>query len=525
MMESVGEARWYFWERVRNQRGVMDTCEGNSSWAERSRLDRLLGQGGLDVLDAIYDGILIADAEAVVLYVNPEYTRITGVQPEDIVGRKLESVRRGVTLPAVIRSGVRRAGVYRRDGTVEYVVDMAPIYVDGKIAGGVSVVKDITEIQTLTRELSTLRQRNNRLRRGLGKLHAARYCFTDIVTRSDVMRTVMDKARRMAVSHADILILGESGTGKEVLAQSIHNASDRVGKPFLAINCAALSPEIMESELFGYADAAFTGAQRGGKEGLFEVADGGTLFLDEISEMSLAGQAKLLRVLQERTVRRVGGTDETPLDVRIIAATNRDLRRLAENKLFRADLYYRLNVLQLTLPPLREREGDIPVLAESFARSLRRDNPPRFSPEALRALECYSWPGNIRELRNTVEYALYLCEGDTVALAHLPLEIARSDGAAAVNDGQSPAAMLRSGVTLEQAVEQVERQLIAARLHYHGTTLEAKKRIAEELGIALSTLYAKIEKYRLTGRCEPMQETHRPRGRRPGQKNRSSWKS
>ena len=519
-MESVEETCWTFQERAWNQRDAMDMSESSGSCSDRSQLDKLLGQGALDVLDAIYDGILIADADAVVLYVNPEYTRITGVRPEDIVGRKLESVRRGVTLPAVIRSGVRRAGVYRRDGAVEYVVDMAPIYVDGAIAGGVSVVKDITEIQTLTRELSSLRQRNNRLRRGLGKLHAARYSFTDIVTRSDVMRTVMDKARRMATSHADILILGESGTGKEVLAQSIHNASDRAGKPFLAINCAALSPEIMESELFGYADAAFTGAQRGGKEGLFEVADGGTLFLDEISEMSLGGQAKLLRVLQERTVRRVGGTDETPLDVRIIAATNRDLRRLAENKLFREDLYYRLNVLQLTLPPLREREGDIPVLAEAFACSLRRDNPPRFSPEALRALEGYSWPGNIRELRNTVEYALYLCEGETVEPAHLPPEIARAKEAVSAEDAQGTTALLR-GATLEQALDRVERQLIGALLQRHGVSLEAKKRVADELGIALSTLYAKIEKHGLADTQDYCRGERHPRGRRPGQKNKA----
>jgi len=463
----------------------------------RERLDILLGTGGMGVLDAIYDGILIADAHAVVLYINPEYTRITGVRAEDIVGKKLENVRMGVTLPSVIRTGVRRAGVYRRDGVNEYVVDMAPIYVGDHIAGGVSVVKDITEIQYLTREISSLKQRNSRLRRGLGQLHAARYSFQDIITRSETMRSILEKAQRMAISEADILVLGESGTGKEVIAQSIHNASHRANKPFLAINCATLAPDIIESELFGYADAAFTGAQRGGKEGIFEVADSGTLFLDEISEMSLAGQAKLLRVLQERTVRRVGSTNETPLNVRIIAATNRDLLHLVQNKLFREDLYYRLNVLQLVLPPLRERTGDIPVLTEAFACALSRGLPPTFSSKALEALESYSWPGNIRELRNAVEYALYLCEGERVECEHLPAEIAKKGVPIWHEPQRDIESLLRKGGTLEQVMGDVEASLLTSLLRRYGKDLAAKKRIARMLGIALSTLYAKIERYGL----------------------------
>ncbi len=243
---------------------------------------RLLQTYGVEILDSIYDGLLIADAQGVVVYVNTEYTRITGAAPGDIIGKMLTSVRKGATLPEVIRSGQRRSGVYRRNGDVEYVVDMAPIVIDGKIRGGISIVKDITEIQHLNSEIEKLKNYNTKLRRNIGRIHSARYSFSDIISRSPVMEDLVRKAKKMAVSNADILLIGESGTGKEVLAQSIHNSSMRAEKPFLAINCATLSSDLAESELFGYVEGAFTGAARGGKIGIFEVANGGTLFLDEI---------------------------------------------------------------------------------------------------------------------------------------------------------------------------------------------------------------------------------------------------
>ncbi len=460
--------------------------------AVQQRLEALLGSGGVDVLDAIYDGILIADAENIVLYVNPEYTRITGVLAEAIVGRRLGTVRSGATLPEVIRSGRRRAGVYRREGDTEYIVDMAPICVQGRIMGGISVLKDLTEVQALSTELARL----NRLRRSLGHLHAARYTFADIVGNSPITADVLNRAERMAATDADILILGESGTGKEVFAQSIHNASPRARKPFLALNCATLAPDIIESELFGYTEGAFTGAKRGGKEGFFEVADGGTLFLDEISELSLAGQAKLLRVLQERMVRRVGDTGETPLDLRVIVASNRDLVQQTERGLFRSDLYYRLNVLQLELPPLRRRVGDIALLASFFAGTLARgETVPVFSPCALTALESYTWPGNIRELRNAVEYALHLCAGGVVERVHLPQHVLTSSAHPDVTAGALSAGEDRR--SLEQVVAEAETRAIAAMLRRHGTDLSAKRQIAADLGISLSTLYAKIERYHL----------------------------
>ncbi|MCX7634441.1 MAG: sigma 54-interacting transcriptional regulator [Syntrophales bacterium] len=442
----------------------------------------------MDILDAIYDGILIADASTIVRYVNPEYTRITGVKPEQIIGRPLREVRPGAILPEVIRTGMPRAGVFRREGEIEYVVDMAPIFRDGQIVGGVSVLKDITEVRRLSSELKKFVNKTNQLHSFVRHVFQARYKFEDIIAVSGEMKKVLSLAKRIALGDSDVLLTGESGTGKELLAQAIHNGSNRASGPFITFNCASLSASLVESELFGYADGAFTGARKGGKAGFFEIADGGTVFIDEVAELSKEVQAKLLRILQERRVRRVGDAEEVAVNIRIIIATHQDLEKMVNEGQFREDLYYRLNVVNLHLPPLRARYEDIRPMAEYFfqlwARRLGRSL--TVSPRIYDIFEGYQWPGNVRELINAVEYTVNMADTDFIGPEHLPKRL---------HDLSSPS----DGVTLKQSVKETEKRVILSKLNRLGWSVSAKKQIAKEMGLSLSTLYAKIKAYGIGG--------------------------
>jgi len=433
------------------------------------------------ILDAIYDGVLVVDAETIVRYVNPEYTRITGVKPEQIVGRRLREVRPGAILPDVVRTGIPRAGVFRREGDIEYVVDMAPIVSGDTIVGGVSVLKDITEVRRLSQELRKFVSRANRLHSIVQHAFRARFKFPDIIGESEEIRKVVAFAQRIARSDNDVLITGESGTGKEVFAQAVHNDSKRSAGPFIAFNCAALNPTLVESELFGYVDGAFTGARKGGKVGFFEIADGGTVFLDEVAELSPEIQAKLLRTLQERRIRRVGETDEVAVNVRIVAATNRDIEKRVKDGLFREDLFYRLNVVNIHLPVLRGRLADIRLMADGFLTKCgkRSGRTLVFDARVYEAFYRHHWPGNVRELMNAVEYASNMAEADMILPEHLPRAL---HGVAAA-----------PGKTLEEILRDMEQRTILGKLNGHGWSVPAKKRVARELGISLSTLYAKIK--------------------------------
>lgn len=435
----------------------------------------------INVMEAINDGILICDDSATVVYVNSEYTRITGVSYAEIVGYPLLNIRPGAMLPQVIKTGKALSGVYRREGEIEYVVDMAPIYIADEIIGGVSLVKDITEVRKLSEEISKYAKKTDRLKNMVDRLYQAKYTFDDILGNSPQIQDTLRIARRAARGDADILITGESGTGKEVFAQAIHNAGIRATGPFVAINCAAIAPTLVESELFGYEEGAFTGAKKGGRLGVFEIANGGTLFLDEIAELDLGMQAKLLRVLQERTIRRIGEAGETAVDVRIVAATNRDLATMVKENQFRADVYYRLNVLAIRLPSLRERISDTDLLAEHFFLGQSRKLGRSFQVDegVIRMFRRYSWPGNIRELRNVIEYTTNMCEGSQVTIFHLPSWL-HTEGAADV--GQ-----------LATLVQSYEKKLIQSLIERHGGTMEAKRRIAKQLGISLATLYNKLK--------------------------------
>lgn len=322
-----------------------------------------------------------------------------------------------------------------------------------------------------------------------------RYTFADIVGRSPAIRNCKDQAAQIAAGQSTVLIWGETGTGKELFAQSIHNASLRRSGPFVAVNCGALPASLVESHLFGYEEGAFTGARKGGQAGLFEQADGGTLLLDEIGEMDYDLQAKLLRVLQEREVVRIGGKKPIPVDVRIIASTNKDLILLVKDRRFRDDLFYRLNVVDLKIPPLRERVEDVTYLAKYFIQRFNQlfGSPVRrIGEEAARYLERYNWPGNVRELQNCVERTMNLCQRETIMPEHLPAMIREY---VEKNSGERYRPEEKQGSeagNLGSSAREAEKRAIANALREAG---QNRRKAADMLGISTVTLWRKMKQY------------------------------
>ena len=351
------------------------------------------------VLDFTHDAILAIDENGRIQVLNPPAERIMGCRAADSVGQPVEAVLPNTLLPDVLESGEKQLDQIMQIHQTLCNTNRIPILVDGQRRGVVATFQDVKQLQNSEQKIRL-------------KLHekglVAKYAFNDILGDSPAIRSTIQIARSYAASRASVLILGETGTGKELFAQSIHNASDRRDGPFVAINCAAVSNSLLESELFGYEAGSFTGASRGGREGVFELAHGGTLFLDEIGEIPRETQVELLRVLQEKEIRRVGGSRVIPVDVRIIAATNKDLLQETVEGRFREDLYYRLDVLDLKLPPLRERGDDVKILGLHLFRQLPGGKDPIMQSQFLYLLEQvgpYQWYGNIRELQNFVERA------------------------------------------------------------------------------------------------------------------------
>lgn len=348
------------------------------------------------VLDYAYEGIISVDSRSCVTFFNPIAQRITGIDNAEAVGKQVSQILHNLDLKRVLHRGEKDLGQILTINEIDVLCNKVPIRVNSTIVGAVITFQDVRHIQKMEAQV----------RRSIYAAgHVASLCFGDIIGTSDVIKQTITIAKEYSLTDSSILIVGETGSGKEVFSQSIHNYSKRRQGPFVAVNCAALPSNILESELFGYVGGAFTGANQKGKPGLLEIAHGGTIFLDEIAEMDYLTQGKLLRVLQEKKVMRLGSDRIIPVDIRVIAATNKDLKTLVSENKFRADLYYRLNVLKLKIPPLRVRKEDIIHLAKFFLNmpspTFRRAL--KFSPSAAEALAQYTWPGNIRELRNIVE--------------------------------------------------------------------------------------------------------------------------
>ncbi|ATF16307.1 sigma 54-interacting transcriptional regulator [Brevibacillus porteri] len=352
--------------------------------------------------------------------------------------------------------------------------EATPIIVNNQLIGGV--------LRVQRGSLTVPRLLDHQGSRSSGKVDS----LAQIVGNSAAIKQVKEMAMKIGNSSSTVLITGGTGTGKGHLAKAIHEASTRAYYPFVAINCASIPENLFESELFGYEDGAFTGAKKGGKPGRFEMAEGGTLFLDEIGDMPLSLQAKLLRVLQEKVVERIGSTRSFPINVRIIAATNQTLEELVEKKAFRADLYYRLNVIPIHVPSLAERKEDIELLAVSFMEKYGEQAGRTFfgiAREAINLLTLYDWPGNVRELENAIEYAMNMEQDTVLTVDSLPPRLR----------ARPLMAPSHSGPAIKARVADAQAEAIRASLQKHGSDLKGKQRVAEELGIGLRTLYRKLK--------------------------------
>jgi PAS domain S-box-containing protein len=436
------------------------------------------------LLDQLNEGILIADHNCIVRYVNPRYTEITGVGSGEIVGRFIREVRPHALLPNVIEKNIPIKGVYRREGSVEYVVDISPLVINSKIVGGLSIVMDITTVKKMARELDKSILKLNKMKSSIRSIFPSRYTFADILGESPAIEHTKKLAIRAAHGKSNVLIRGESGTGKEMFAHAIHHESDRRGKPFIPVNCAAISPSLLESELFGYSEGAFTGAKRGGKLGLLELGNHGTIFLDEIGDMNADQQAKILRVLEDKRFLKIGGTTEKEVDIRVICASNKDLESLMSKRIFREDLYYRLNAVPINIPPLRERPEDIPIIVKFLLDNLSIDvkKKLRISDNAMDILRMYSWPGNVRELKHTVEYCLLISD-DMIRHSHLPANVV--DGVEIFQNNSEIS-------SLKKAMMVYQKRLIQQGIQRFGNNLEGKRKASQALGISLSSLYKKL---------------------------------
>ncbi|WP_110954710.1 sigma 54-interacting transcriptional regulator [Anaerosinus massiliensis] len=375
------------------------------------------------ILESVQDGICVVSKTGEVNYVNSSYLRIVHREREQVLGTNVYEVAPNGTRCSVLKTGKPEINSFskKRDGTM-VVANVNPIMIDGEISGVVSVIKNITEVQNLMEKLSTMSAKAEYLEQELMRTKKTNKAFENYIGSSGRILDVLAMATKAAESTATVLIRGESGTGKELVAEGIHYASHRSKGPFIRVNCGAIPSALLESELFGHEKGAFTGAVKR-KLGKFELANHGTIFLDEIGEMDKNMQVKLLRALQQKEFDRVGGENTIKVDVRIIAATNRSLEEMVRQGTFRDDLYYRLNVIPLFLPPLRERVEDIPLLTEHFIKKINEQSGKQvrsITPEALEVLMAYKWPGNVRELENIIERVITLMESDYIAIEHLP---------------------------------------------------------------------------------------------------------
>jgi sigma-54 dependent transcriptional regulator, acetoin dehydrogenase operon transcriptional activator AcoR len=439
------------------------------------------------ITNTIDEGYVTVDKNGIITFINQTGNNMLGIGENELNGQLLVNALPNFN-PTPLETLYTKENWVNREvffdlpkGKIHLIFSVTPLFEKGLPVGIVITFREMKIIMKKLESLVSIQPI---------------FHFEDLIYKSLAMHELVKTAKVAAKTESNILIEGESGTGKELIAQAIHNHSQRKGKHFIVIDCSSIPRDLVESELFGYVDGAFTGARKGGRLGKFEVANGGTVFLDEIGELPLEIQVKLLRVLQTRTITRVGGHDPIPCNVRIIAATNRNLETEVANENFRLDLYYRLNVLQLTVPPLKKREGDIPLLTKTLVEvAANRTN--RYSPtisfETMKILESYSWPGNIRELENVIERAILIAH-EVIEPDHLPKYILHHP--VQISDEALPVQHYSLNLTNSNvnSVREMERELIIITLQKVNGNKSLAARI---LGISRSNLYEKIAKYKI----------------------------
>jgi len=438
------------------------------------------------ILDNIYNGVMITDPEGKIIFFSKTYGNFLGIDPKETIGKNCTEVIENTRMDIVAKTGIPEIDQPHRIMGQDMVVQRIPIKMNGNVIAvyGQVMFKDVRDVHALARKLNVLESKVEFYEKELETLRSSKYTINNIVGKSEKIIELKRLALKAAKTNAPVLLIGESGTGKELFAHAIHHASDRRTHPFIRLNCAAIPKDLLEAELFGYEPGAFTGAGTKGKPGKFELAHRGSIFLDEISDLPLEMQPKLLRVLEEKEMERLGGTHLTKCDFRLIVATNENLDRCVDEGKFRKDLYYRLNVIPIQISPLRERKEDIPIIAEHLTQIINKDlgtHVTKISPEVVNIFQNYDWPGNVRELANILERIIYITEGDAIQFRHLPFFLQR------MSEGSSK---LQPSL-LRNLREDMERE---ALLHAIRISNDNKNKAAKLLGIHRTALYKKMKK-------------------------------
>lgn len=442
------------------------------------------------ILDLSSDGIIAVNRDYIITLVNRNFANFFNMTPEEMIGKHVKEAYNNPIFPKSMETGEAEYGYITTLNGQEIIANRVPIIKDSQIVGalGTVIFRNVDDLYTLMKKIRNLKSQLDYYKDELEKAHRTRFNFDQIIGKSKDFVYVKDTARRVALSNSTVLIQGESGTGKELFAHALHTESLRGKGPFVKVNCAAVPENLLESELFGYVEGAFTGARKGGQIGKFELAHGGTIFLDEIGDMSFTMQAKLLRVLQEKEIERLGDNKPRRVDVRVVCATNRNLEELIAKNEFREDLYYRINVVTLYIPPLRERLDDLDLLLDFFVERFNKQFGQRVhgvSPEVTNMLMNHHWPGNIRELENVIERAFNVLDGPLIQKKHLPMYLQKI----AIGKNQKA-----NQVGLPLLVEEAEKEAILEALAAAGGN---KRQAAQLLGISRAGLYKKLKRYKI----------------------------
>ncbi len=439
------------------------------------------------IMEATNDCIVYVNKEGYIEMLSNAYAEFLNVDRDDSIGKHVTEVIENTRMHEVAKLGVEEVAQVQEINGRKMIATRIPVYVNGRIVGAVGKVlfRDLDELEQLYTKVYKIEKELNMYKNEFKKINSAKYELDSIIGESREIKELKELTKRIANTNSNVLILGETGTGKELFANAIHSLSKRKDGPFIKVNCGSIPSELLESELFGYEEGAFTGAKKGGKIGKFKAADGGSIFLDEIADLPMNMQVKLLRVLQEKEIEKIGSNTPEKIDVRIISATNKDLEEMIKKGEFRLDLYYRLNVVSMVIPPLRKRKEDIAVLSNKLIEEISKEEKIKvdgISKGALDLLKKYDWPGNVRELENVLERAINYLDGETIIkIKHLPMKIS----------GLKEDRELKS---LKEEMEEHEKEIVSnALLASNGN----KTKAAEILKISRTALYEKIEKYNL----------------------------
>jgi transcriptional regulator with PAS, ATPase and Fis domain len=460
-----------------------------------------------EIINLSAERIVVVNREGIICYINSAYCDFIGTTIESALGKPVQDVIENTRMHIVAKTGQKELAALQPIHGTEMIANRYPLIVNGELVGalGTVIFRNPDELRLYKNKIEHLAEELNFYKAKAEKEMKSKYRFDDLIGVSPSFLAVKKLAERISGSQSSVFIKGESGTGKELFAHAIHNSSLRASHPFVPINCASIPEHLLESELFGYEDGAFTGAKKGGKKGLFQLAHNGTLFLDEIGDMPLSMQSKLLRALQEKEIHRIGGHKSIPVDVRIISATHRNLEKMVDEGTFRQDLYYRLNVVKIEIPPLRERKDDIELLSIKLLEKLEKKfyrKGIQLSSRVIERLQRHKWLGNIRELENVLERAINVLNGNKIELIHLPLYL--QEPAAETNHNQhndtntqtnhSAAIIPLTPKPLKEIVATVEKQAILNALAVaNGNKLEA----AKILEVGKTSFYEKCKLYQI----------------------------